>query len=40
MRVFIAIEASQPCGKKFRLVLRVSVPLTLIGVALRSVGLI
>lgn len=40
MRVFITIEASQSCGKKFRMVLGVSVLLTLVWAALRSVGLI
>ena len=40
MRVFITIESSQSCGTKFRMVLGVSVPLTLVWAALRSVGLI
>ena len=40
MRVFISIEASQSCGKEFRLAVEVSVPLMLMWAALRSVGLI
>ncbi len=40
MRVFIAIEASQPCGKSFRLALGADLPLALVWAALHALGLI
>ena len=40
MKVFITIEASQPCGKSFRLVVEASLPLALVSVVLHLVGLI
>ena len=40
MRVSILIEASQPCGKQFRLALGVYLPLTLIWAVLRLAGLV
>jgi len=39
MKVSIAIETSQPCGKIFRLAVEVSVPLALISAVLGFVGL-
>jgi len=34
MKLTFAIEASQPCGKRFRLALGVTIPLALVGMAL------
>ena len=40
MRVFVSIEASQPCGKSHRLALGFSMPLTLVWVGLGLARLI
>ncbi len=40
MKVFIAIETSQPCGKSFRLAIGASLPLTLVWTAFHFAGLI
>ena len=39
MKLNLSVETSQPCGKKFRLALGITVPLALIGMVLTLFGL-
>jgi hypothetical protein len=40
MKVFMTIETSQPCGKTFRLAIGLCVPVSLVLVLVKFVGLI